>query len=319
MRVLVTGGAGFIGTHLVYALHAGGNDVTVLDLLTYAGCRENLADLQGGPRYRFVQGDIADGDLVDGLLAQGFDAVVNAAAETHVDRSLHDPSAFLRTNVLGTQVLLDAARRHGTGRFVQVSTDEVYGDLGEGDPPFTEAHPLRPSSPYAASKAAADLLVLAAFRTFGQPVLVSRCSNNYGPFQFPEKFVPTVIHRALAGQDVPIYGTGDNVRDWIHVVDHCRGLLAVLLRGRPGETYNLGGACEVRNLDLARALLRELGRADDLLRFVADRQGHDRRYAMDFRKASGELGFTPSVPFRQGIRDTVAWYRDHPEIGRAHV
>ncbi len=325
MRLLVTGGAGFIGGNFIRYMLAGhaGCRVVNLDKLTYAGNLENLWDVEADPRYRFVRGDIADPADVERAVAAareawgGLDAVVNFAAESHVDRSIEDPAVFLRTNVLGTQVLLDAARRHGGVRFLQVSTDEVYGTLTEEEDPWTEESPLRPNSPYSASKAAADLLARAYGRTYGLPVLITRCSNNYGPYQFPEKLIPLVITNALEGRPIPIYGDGRNIRDWVHVEDHCRALDLVLRGGRAGEVYNVAGANERRNLDVVRAILRELGLPDEPgkpdcpIRFVADRPGHDWRYAMDATKLRRELGWEPGWDLAAGLRATVRWYREN--------
>ncbi len=312
-KLLVTGGCGFIGSNFVrFALEDDPElEITNLDALTYAGNPDNLRDLEPSPRYRFVLGDVADRSLVFELLAEGFDAVVHFAAESHVDRSIDDAAPFLTTNVLGTQCLLDAARVVGTPRFVQVSTDEVYGTLGPDDPPFTETTPLAPNSPYAASKAAADLLVRAACHTFGLKTIITRCSNNYGPYQFPEKLIPLFITNALSDLPLPVYGDGRQVRDWIHVLDHCRGIDAALRRGRPGSIYNFGGRCERYNLDVTRAVLELCGKPETLIRHVIDRPGHDRRYAVDCAKAEAELGWRPQVPFAQGLAETVAWYRDH--------
>lgn len=311
--LLVTGGCGFIGSNFIRLVLAEEPQTTIvnLDKLTYAGNPENLADVAGDPRYRFVQGDVCDRPLVDELLAGGgIEAVVNFAAESHVDRSILDSTPFIQTNIVGTQTLLDAARAAGVGRYVQVSTDEVYGSLGETGY-FTETTPLDPSSPYSASKAAADLLVQAAHRTFGFPAIITRCSNNYGPCQFPEKLIPLFLARALRDEPLPVYGTGQNVRDWIFVEDHCRGILAALRRGRPGEVYNFGGRCELRNIDLTKRLLAALGKPETLIRFVADRPGHDHRYAIDCTKAEQELGWRPRVDFETGLQTTIAWYRDH--------
>ncbi len=322
MRLLVTGGAGFIGSNFVRHMLAEYADCRVvnLDKLTYAGNLENLRDVEADPRYRFVRGDIADPADVERAVAAareawgGLDAIVNFAAESHVDRSIEDPSVFLRTNVLGTQVLLDAARRHGVGRFLHVSTDEAYGTLAEGEDPWTEESPLRPNSPYSASKAGADLLVRAYGRTYGLPVLITRCSNNYGPYQFPEKLIPLAITNALEGKPVPVYGDGRNIRDWIHVEDHCRALDLVLRGGRPGEVYNVAGENEWRNIDIVRAILRELGMPDEPgapgcpIRFVADRPGHDWRYAMGSEKLRRELGWERRWSFEAGLRATVRWY-----------
>ncbi len=312
MNILVAGGAGFIGSNHVRWLLARGEDRVVnLDLLTYAGNLENLAGLESHPRYRFVRGDIGDAELARGLLAsESIDAVINFAAESHVDRSLDAPRLFLETNVLGTQNLLAAARERGVPRFLQVSTDEVYGSLGaEGR--FTEQSPLAPNSPYAASKAAADLVCRAYHHTFGLPVMITRCSNNYGPYQFPEKLIPLMITNALAGQPLPVYGDGLNVRDWIHVEDHCAALDAVLRRGRPGEVYNVGGDGELANLEIVRLLLKLLDRPESLIRFVPDRPGHDRRYAIDATKIRRELGWAPRRTPAEGIAQTVRWYLEN--------
>ncbi|HVP66959.1 MAG TPA: dTDP-glucose 4,6-dehydratase [Anaeromyxobacteraceae bacterium] len=312
MRVLVTGGSGFIGSNLVRLLLAErpGWRVVNLDRLTYAGNPENLADLSGHPAYRFVKGDICDGALVGGLLREEkVEAILHLAAESHVDRSILEPAVFIETNVRGTQVLLEAARELQVGRFLQVSTDEVYGSLGPTGL-FTEETPLAPSSPYSASKAGSDLLALAYAHTFRVPVVVTRCSNNYGPYQFPEKLIPLMIANALRDEPLPVYGDGMNVRDWIHVEDHCRGLLAALERGKAGEVYNLGGRSERHNIDIVRQVLGILGKPESLIRFVKDRPGHDRRYAIDPSKAERELGFSPRRRFEEGLRDTVAWYRD---------
>ena len=313
MNVLVTGGSGFIGSNLVRLLLAErpGCRVLNLDKLTYAGNPENLADLSGHPGYRFVRGDVCDGPLVGRLLREErIEAVLHLAAESHVDRSILEPAVFIETNVRGTQVLLEAARETGLARFLHVSTDEVYGSLGETGL-FTEDTPLAPSSPYSASKAGSDLLALAYAHTFGLPVVVTRCSNNYGPYQFPEKLIPLMIANALRDEPLPVYGDGMNVRDWIHVEDHCRGLLAALERGRAGQVYNLGGRSERHNIDIVRQVLRLLGKPESLVRFVKDRPGHDRRYAIDPAKAERELGFSPRRRFEEGLAATVAWYRDH--------
>jgi dTDP-glucose 4,6-dehydratase len=312
MKVLVTGGAGFIGANFVHHLHRVAPAATIVtyDLLTYAGNLANLAPLEGSPRHRFVRGDIADAAAVETVIRQGVDAVVHFAAESHVDRSIEDASAFVRTNVLGTHVLLEAARRHRIGRFVHVSTDEVYGSLGpEGR--FDEESPLRPTSPYAASKAASDLIVQAYGRTHGLPVIVTRCSNNYGPYQFPEKVIPLFITNALDDKPLPLYGDGLNVRDWIYVDDHCAALHALLLRGRPGEVYNIGAETELTNRALTTTILRELGKPDTLIRYVSDRPGHDRRYAIDAGKLRRELGWAPQYAFAERLAATVAWYRDN--------
>jgi dTDP-glucose 4,6-dehydratase len=311
-RMLVTGCCGFIGANFVR--HELASDpkieITNLDALTYAGNPDNLADLEDHPRYHFVHGDIADRELVMRLVNEGgFDAIVNFAAESHVDRSIDDATPFLRTNVGGTQCLLDAARAAKVGRYVQVSTDEVYGTLRPEDPPFREQTPLAPNSPYAASKAGADLLVRAARHTFGMDTIITRCSNNYGLYQFPEKLIPLFITNLLADIPVPVYGDGRQVRDWIHVLDHCRGIGAALRRGRAGEIYNFGGRSERYNIDVTRALLALCGKGEDLIHHVTDRPGHDRRYAVDCSKAEAELGWRPTVAFEQGLAETVEWYR----------
>ncbi len=309
MNVLVTGGAGFIGSNFVRLLLTEDEDRVVnLDLLTYAGNLENLIDLANHPRYRFVKGDINDGELVAVLLAdEQIDCVVHFAAESHVDRSLTGPRRFLETNILGTQTLLEAARQAEVDRFVMVSTDEVYGSLGpEGK--FSETSPLAPNSPYAASKASADLICRAYFETFAMPVVITRCSNNYGPYQFPEKLIPLMIANALEDQPLPVYGDGQNVRDWIYVEDHCRAVRKVLRAGVAGSVYNIGGEHELKNLDLVKMLLRELGKGEELIRFVPDRLGHDRRYAIDAAKIRRELDWRPIIDFAAGLQRTVAWY-----------
>ena len=308
-KLIITGGAGFIGSNFIRYLLGLRGDVSIvnLDKLTYAGNPENLADFEAHPRYRFVHGDICDRELLDSLLP-GADAVVHFAAESHVDRSILSADEFIRTNVLGTQTLLDAARRLGLRRFLHVSTDEVYGSLGSSGR-FTEASPLAPNSPYAASKAASDLLARAAFHTHAQPVVVSRCTNNYGPYQFPEKLIPLALANALAGLPVPVYGRGENVRNWIYVEDHCAGLLLALERGQPGAVYNFGSDDELDNLSLIRRILARLGQPETLIRFVADRPGHDFRYSLDSSFARRELGWQPRVSLDEGLERTIAWYR----------
>jgi dTDP-glucose 4,6-dehydratase len=308
--LFVTGGCGFIGSNFVRYVLESEPDTSVLnfDALTYAGNPANLDDLRDHPRYRFVKGDVTDRDAVRAALAPGAQAVIHFAAESHVDRSILDSGPFVRTNVLGTQVLLDAAREARVERFVHVSTDEVYGSLGETGY-FTEDTPLAPNSPYAASKAASDLLVRAYHHTFGLPAIITRCSNNYGPYQFPEKLLPLFITNLMRDEPVPVYGDGLNVRDWIHVRDHCAAVAAVWRRGRPGEVYNIGGRSEKTNLELTHALLDLLGKPRTLIRYVADRPGHDRRYAIDCAKIERELGWRPGVTFEQGLRDTIAWYQ----------
>jgi dTDP-glucose 4,6-dehydratase len=316
MRILVTGGCGFIGSNFIrYILqHYKPAYVTNVDVLTYAG---NIANLEGvleehGERYEFFKADIANADLMDALMTEHqFYAVINFAAESHVDRSINDPLNFIHTNVIGTSVLLECARRHGVQRFIQISTDEVYGSLGAAGS-FTEQSPLDPSSPYSASKAGADLLVLASYKTYGQEVLVTRCSNNYGPYQFPEKLIPLMIIKALRDEPLPVYGDGMNVRDWIHVDDHCAGIVAALFEGKPGTVYNLGGNSEMVNLDLVRMILDRLGKPHSLISFVPDRLGHDRRYAIDSAFAQRELDWKPLRSFKEGLDETIQWYTDNP-------
>ena len=308
-RVLVTGGAGFIGSHFVRSVVAGrypalaGAEVVVLDLLTYAGTLTNLAEVADA--VRFVRGDIRDPETVASVTA-GADLVVHFAAESHVDRSIAGAADFVSTNVVGTQVLLQAALDAGVSRFVHVSTDEVYGSIETGAWP--ETHPLEPNSPYSASKAASDLLARAFHRTHGLPVCITRCSNNYGPHQFPEKVVPLFVTNLLDGQPVPLYGDGGNVRDWLHVDDHCRAIALVAEKGRDGEVYNIGGGTELTNRELTGLLLDAVGADTSMIEHVADRKGHDRRYAVDWTKIADELGYRPAVPFAQGLADTVRWY-----------
>jgi dTDP-glucose 4,6-dehydratase len=315
-RWLVTGGLGFIGSAFVRVVLRDRTDVavTVLDAMTYAANPANVAEVAADPRYRFVKGDIADAAAVDAAIGDGVDAIVNFAAETHVDRSILDPEAFIRTDVMGTHVLLEAVRRHGIPRFLQVSTDEVYGDVEQGA--STEDDPLRPRSPYAASKAGGDLQVLAYRATFGTPVLITRGSNTFGPYQYPEKLVPLFITNLLEGETVPVYGDGMQVRDWLHVDDHALGIAHVLEHGTLGEVYNLGGGNSRTNLEITRELLRLCGRDwADSVRHVTDRLGHDRRYALDSAKA-GALGWTPRVDFAAGLAETVVWYRSREDWWR---
>ncbi len=309
MKILVTGGCGFIGSNFIrLVLGARDYEIINLDALTYAGNPENLKGLEDHPRYKFVKGRIEDEVLVSSILKE-VDSVVNFAAESHVDRSILKAAPFITTNVMGTQVLLDAFRNSGCkGVFVHVSTDEVYGSLGPEYPPFREEDPLLPNSPYSASKASSDLLCRAAWKTFDLPVVITRCSNNYGPYQFPEKLIPLMIINSLEGRPLPVYGDGQNVRDWIFVEDHCRGCLAALEKGSPGSIYNFGGNCEKKNLEVVRAILERLGLGDEHIQFVKDRPGHDRRYAMDARLAEKELAWRPDVTFDQGISRTVDWY-----------
>lgn len=316
-KLFVTGGCGFIGSNFIRHLLATDRTVAItnLDKLTYAGNPENLADLpaEQSQRYEFVHGDIVDAGLMSTLLIPGrFDAVLHFAAESHVDRSILDSGPFIQTNIVGTQVLLDACRKATIARYVQVSTDEVYGSLGPTGL-FTEDTPLAPNSPYSASKAAADMLVRSYVHTFHFPGIITRCSNNYGPYQFPEKVLPLFVSNALADQQLPLYGAGQNVRDWIHVLDHCRGIEAAWRNGQPGEVYNFGGGCELTNLELTHRLLDAVGKPRSLIRFVTDRPGHDLRYAIDSSKATRELGWTPQIDFNDGLRDTIAWYQSHTE------
>ena len=311
-KLLVTGGAGFIGSNFVrLVLHETDHRVVNVDLLTYAGNLENLDDVERHERYAFVRADIADPQALAALFAaERPDSVVHFAAESHVDRSVLDASAFVRTNVVGTQVLLDQSRQHGVRRFVHVSTDEVYGSLGPTGL-FTEDTPIQPNSPYSASKAGSDLLVRAAVHTHGMDCVVTRCSNNYGPFQFPEKLIPLMIANAHEGKPLPVYGAGRNVRDWIHVLDHCRGVLAALERGGAGEVYNFGGDAERENLAVVKEILRLVGKGEDLIQFVKDRPGHDRRYAMDSSRARAALGWAPTYTFEEGLEQTVTWYLEN--------
>lgn len=311
MRLLVTGGCGFIGSHLVRLLlgRADITHLTNLDALTYAGRRENLEDVESDSRYRFVHGNICDGDLVAELLDSGnFDAIINSAAETHVDRSIEAPAIFLQTNVGGTETLLAGALKYGVRRFVQVSTDEVYGSLGAAGK-FTETTPLDPRSPYSASKASADLLVMAYHHTHQIETVITRCSNNYGPYQFPEKLIPLATTNALRDIPVPIYGDGLNVRDWLHVIDHCHGIVAALLRAAPGTIYNFGGDTEKSNIEIVEMILDLCDKPRSLMRFVTDRKGHDRRYAMDHSLATAHLAWAPQIDFVTGMQETVEWYR----------
>ena len=318
MKIIVTGGAGFIGSNFVihmvkkYPEH----EIVNLDLLTYAGNLENLTEVEKAPNYKFIRGDIADRKFVFDLFEQEKPGIiVNFAAESHVDRSITDPESFVRTNVMGTTTLLDACKEYGIKRFHQVSTDEVYGDLPLDRPDlfFTEETPLHTSSPYSSSKASADLFVMAYHRTFGIPVTISRCSNNYGPYQFPEKLIPLIISRALADEELPVYGTGENVRDWLHVSDHCVAIDLILEKGRVGEVYNIGGHNERTNLEVVKTILKALDKPESLIRFVKDRPGHDRRYAIDPTKMETELGWKPQYVFDTGMKQTIQWYLDNKE------
>ena len=313
MKILVTGAAGFIGSNFVFHMRKAHPeyDIIALDSLTYAGNLETLAPVMEEDHFTFVRCDITDREGIRKVFEEHHpDVVVNFAAESHVDRSIEDPGVFLRTNILGTQVLMDACREFGIRRFHQVGTDEVYGDLPLDRPDlfFTEDLPLQASSPYSASKASADLLAMAYHRTYGLPVTISRCSNNYGPYQFPEKLIPLMIANALADKPLPVYGTGENVRDWLYVEDHCRAIDMILENGKVGEVYNIGGHNERSNLDVVKTILKQLGKPESLITFVGDRKGHDLRYAIDPSKIHGELGWLPETKFDDGIRQTIDWY-----------
>lgn len=311
--LLVTGGCGFIGSNFIrYVLAEHPYRIINLDKLTYAGNLENLRDIEGDERYVFVKGDIADSDNIEKVFDQPIDMVVNFAAESHVDRSIIDPLAFIKTNINGTFQLLEMARKKNVKKFVQISTDEVYGSLGK-DGKFREDTPLKPNSPYSASKTSADVLALAYFKTYGTPVIVTRCSNNYGPYQFPEKLIPLIITNALADIPLPVYGDGMNVRDWIHVIDHCKAIDTVLHKGINGGVYNIGGENERTNVEIVKLILALLGKPESLIKYVKDRLGHDRRYAIDSTKLKQELGFSPGVDFAKGMEETVKWYVDHKE------
>ena len=318
MNILVTGGAGFIGSNFIFyeREHHPEDHIVCLDALTYAGNLSTLASVLDKPGFRFVKMDIRDREAVFGLFEEEkFDIVVNFAAESHVDRSIENPGIFLETNILGTANLMDACRKYGVERYHQVSTDEVYGDLPLDRPDlfFTEETPIHTSSPYSSSKASADLLVMAYHRTFDLPVSISRCSNNYGPYQFPEKLIPLMIANALADKALPVYGTGENVRDWLYVEDHCKAIDLIMRKGRVGEVYNIGGHNEMANIDIVKLILKELGKPESLITFVTDRKGHDMRYAIDPAKIHAELGWLPETMFKDGIKKTIRWYLDHQE------
>ncbi len=318
MKIIVTGGAGFIGGNFVhYILKSHSEDeIVCLDALTYAGNLETLDPVKDNPKFKFIKADIADRQAVYGIFeTEQPDVIINFAAESHVDRSIENPELFLRTNVMGTKVLLDACRKYGIKRYHQVSTDEVYGDLPLDRPDmfFTETTNLHTSSPYSASKASADLLVQAYSRTYGVPVTISRCSNNYGPYHFPEKLIPLMIANALADKKLPVYGTGENVRDWLYVEDHCRAIDLIVRKGREGEVYNVGGHNEHTNLEVVKIILQQLGKPEELIEFVTDRKGHDRRYAIDPTKISNELGWEPETKFSDGIKKTIQWYLDNKD------
>ncbi|MEK4454787.1 dTDP-glucose 4,6-dehydratase [Paenibacillus sp. FSL L8-0506] len=314
MKLLVTGGAGFIGSNFVLYMLQQHPDYQIVnvDALTYAGNLENLKSIENHPNYTFVKADITDVTAMDELISQGVDVVVNFAAESHVDRSILEPEVFVKTNVLGTQVLLDAAKKYSITKFVQVSTDEVYGSLGTTGL-FTEETPLAPNSPYSASKAGGDLLVRAYHETFGLPVNITRCSNNYGPYQFPEKLIPLMISRALADQALPVYGDGMNIRDWLYVEDHCSAIDLVIHKGVNGEVYNIGGNNERTNVHIVNTVLQELGKPNSLITYVQDRPGHDRRYGIDPTKIMNELGWKPKHTFETGIKETIQWYLNNRE------
>lgn len=328
-KLLVTGGAGFIGSNFIQYILDKQQDLVLLlnlDLLTYAGNLENLEPVKEDPRYRFIRGDVRDKALVEELFAEyDFDTVIHFAAESHVDRSIVEPEVFLTTNIIGTQTLLDAAKRHWNlnpenkhcreyrpgVRFLQVSTDEVYGALNKTGM-FTETTPLAPNSPYSASKTSADLIVRAYHKTYGMPVNITRCSNNYGPYQFPEKLIPLMIHNAQQDKSLPVYGDGMQIRDWLHVKDHCSAIAAVLEKGKTGEVYNIGGNNEKANIEIVRLILEILGKPEELITYVQDRPGHDRRYAIDNTKITTELGWAPDYTFEEGMKETIQWYLDHP-------
>jgi len=316
VKILVTGGAGFIGSNFIHYIMEKHPDYRIicLDKLIYAGNLRNLESVLNKGNFRFIKGDICDRELVYKVFEEEKpDVVVNFAAESHVDRSIEDPEIFLKTNIIGTQVLMDACRKYGIKRFHQVSTDEVYGDLplDRPDLKFTEKSPLKPSSPYSASKASADLLVMAYHRTYGLPVTISRCSNNYGPYQFPEKLIPLMIINAIHDKPLPIYGDGRNVRDWIHVKDHCEAIDIIIHKGKEGEIYNIGGENERSNIEVVKMILKELGKPESLIRFVNDRPGHDRRYALDITKMKEEFGWSPKISFEEGLRSTIKWYLEN--------
>ena len=318
MTIIVTGGAGFIGSNFIFHMLNTYPDyrIVCLDCLTYAGNLSTLAPVMDNPNFRFVKESITDREAVYKLFEEEHpDIVVNFAAESHVDRSIEDPGIFVQTNVMGTRVLLDASRKFGVKRYHQVSTDEVYGDLPLDRPDlfFTENTPIHTSSPYSASKASADLFVLAYHRTFGTPVTVSRCSNNYGPYQFPEKLIPLMISRALADEELPVYGNGENVRDWLHVSDHCEAIDLIIHKGKVGEVYNIGGHNERTNLQVVQTILKALDKPESLIKYVKDRPGHDRRYAIDPTKIETELGWKPKYTFETGIKQTIQWYLDNKE------
>jgi len=320
MRILVTGGAGFIGSNYVKYIMSKNNftdiNVVVLDKLTYAGSIDNFDEIIGNSNFKFVQGDICDSQLVNDLVSNS-DRVINFAAESHVDRSIKSSEEFIRTNILGTKVLLDAVRKKPNTKFIQVSTDEVYGSIDSGS--WDESFPLKPNSPYAASKAAADLIVLSYQKTYLLDLMISRCCNNYGPNQFPEKIIPLFITNLIQQKKIPVYGDGQNIREWIHVKDHCRGLDLIFENGKPGEIYNLGSGIELKNLELTEKLLNFFGLGPEIIQYVADRLGHDYRYSLNFKKASKDLGYKPEITFDSGLAETISWYKDNSSWWKTKV
>jgi len=315
LKLLITGGAGFIGSNFIHYLSNlyPNYKIVNLDALTYAGNLESLRTVEGTPNYRFVKGSITDRSLINKILEnETFDVIINFAAESHVDRSIWNPDTFIHSNIQGTQTLLDAAKQFGIKKFIQVSTDEVYGTLGENGY-FTEETPLAPNSPYSASKASADLLARSYYETYNLPVNITRCSNNYGPYQFPEKLIPLMTIKALQGRELPVYGDGMNVRDWLHVEDHCQAIDLILHKGSPGEVYNIGGNNEKNNLEIVQSILKYLGKSDSMIKFVEDRPGHDKRYAIDASKLKSKLGWLPKYNFDNGIEQTIQWYLDNQD------
>jgi len=317
MKLLVTGGAGFIGSNFIHYIlkKYPSYRIVNLDVLTYAGNLENLKEAENNPKYKFVKGNICDEKLVNELM-KGIDIVVHFAAESHVDRSILNSEDFIKTNINGTRTLLEAAKNNGGKRFHHISTDEVYGSLGKNDPAFNEKTPYDPRSPYSASKASSDHLARAYFHTYNLPVTISNCSNNYGPYQFPEKLMPLFITNLMEGKKVPVYGTGENVRDWLFVEDHCRAIDKIIHQGKIGETYCVGGDCEKTNLEITREILKMMGKGEENIEYVKDRPGHDKRYAIDFSKIKNELGWEPKISFEEGIKKTIEWYRNNEEWWR---
>ncbi len=313
-KLLITGGAGFIGSHFIkYMLKKYETyQIINLDLLTYAGDLENLADIKNRTNYRFVKGDICDAQLIDQIVQAGIDFIVNFAAESHVDRSIEDPGIFVKTNIMGTRVLLDSAKKYSVKKYIQISTDEVYGSLDQSGY-FTEDTPLAPNSPYSASKAGADMLVRSYYKTFNLPVNITRCSNNYGPYQYPEKLIPLVISKAIKGKAIPVYGDGLQIRDWLYVKDHCTAIDMILHQGKIGEIYNIGGTNEKTNISIIQLILEQLGKPESLIRYVEDRPGHDRRYAISSKKIQAELGWIPEYKFESGLKDTIEWYLNNQQ------